>query len=227
MYGEIVKKTSISPFQIMLAISNRYTYEISYDMARRSKQKALEWRFGSYKDSYHHLPHLLELLQSRNPGTIIDIDDYQDANGDRVLRRAFWSFGCMTEAFKHCRPVLCVDGTFLTGIYKGQLPTCIGVDANDKVVPIAFTFVESENAESWLWFLSLIKRAVVCERPNVCVLHDRHKGILSAVKKLQEGRNVDVSWPDLHSRWCMRHMGANFYSQFRSKWLENLFKKNV
>ena len=85
--------------------------------------------------------------------------------------------------------------------------------------------MESENAESWLWFLSLIKRAVVCEWPNVCVLHDRHKGILSAVMKLQEGRNIDVSWPDLHSRWCMRHMEANFYSQFRSKRLEDLFKK--
>ena len=167
MYGEIVKKSCISPFQIMLAISNRFSYEISYDMAWRAKQKALEWRFGSYKDSYHHLPHLLALLQSRNPGTIIDIDDYQDANGDRVLMRAFWSFGCMIEAFKHCRPVLCVDETFLTGMYKGQLLTCIGVDANDKVVPIAFAFVKSENAESWLWFLSLIKWAVVCDRPNV------------------------------------------------------------
>ena len=89
LYGEIVRKTSISPFQIMLALSNRYSYEISYDMAWRAKQKALEWRFGSYKDSYHHLPHLLVLLQSRNPRTIIDIDDYQNANGDRVLRRAF------------------------------------------------------------------------------------------------------------------------------------------
>ena len=85
--------------------------------------------------------------------------------------------------------------------------------------------VESENVESWLWFLSLIKQAVVCERPNMCVLHDRHKGILSAVKKLQEDRNIDVSWLDLHSWWCMRHMGANFYSQFRSKRLEDLFKK--
>ena len=95
------------------------------------EQSTLEWRFGSYKDSYHHLPHLLALLHSRNPGTIIDIDDYQNANGDTVLRRAFWSFGCMIQAFKHCRPVLSVDGTFLTGMHKGQMLTCIGVDAND------------------------------------------------------------------------------------------------
>ena len=59
----------------------------------------------------------------------------------------------------------------------------------------------------------------------MCVLHNRHKGILSAVKKLQESRNVDIAWPDLHSRWCVRHMGSNFYSQFKCKRLEDLFKK--
>jgi hypothetical protein len=57
-------------------------------------------------------------------------------------------------------------------MYKGQLLTCIGVDADGKVVPIAFAFVKLENADSWLWFLSWIKRAVVCGRPNVCMLHD-------------------------------------------------------
>jgi hypothetical protein len=145
MYEEIVKKTSMSPFQIMLVVSNRFTYE----MAWRAKQKALEWRLGTYKNSHHHLPQLLALLQSRNPKTIIDIDDQQDANGDRILRRAFWSFGCMIQAFKHCRLVLCVDGTLLTGMYKGLLLTCIGVDADGKVVPLAFAFVESENADSW------------------------------------------------------------------------------
>jgi len=134
LYGEIVKKTSISPFQIMLAISNRYSYEISYNMVWRAKQKALEWRFRSYKDLYHHLPHLLALLRSRNPETIFDIDDYQNANGERVFRHAIRSFGRMIQVFKHYRPVLCVDSTFLTGMYKGQMLTCIGVDANDQVV---------------------------------------------------------------------------------------------
>ena len=78
----------------------------------------------------------------------------------------------MIAAFKHCKPVLCVNGTFFTRMYKGLL-TCIGVDADDKVVPLAFAFVESENVESWLWFLSLIKRAVVCERPNVCATKEQ------------------------------------------------------
>ena len=86
MYGEIVEKVGMSLFRIMLSIQNRYGYEISYDMAWRTKQLALEKRFGNYKDSYHHLPTLLATIQARNPRTIIDIDDYINEKGGCVLK---------------------------------------------------------------------------------------------------------------------------------------------
>jgi len=54
-----------------------------------------------------------------------------------------------------------VDGTFLTGKYKGQILTAIGVDANQQILPLAFAFVEGENKESWLWFLRHLKVGVV------------------------------------------------------------------
>jgi hypothetical protein len=38
----------------------------------------------------------------------------------RVLQRAFFSLGACINAFVHCRPVLCIDGTFLTGKYHWQ-----------------------------------------------------------------------------------------------------------
>ena len=44
----------------------------------------------------------------------------------------------------------------------------IGVDGNNQVVPIAFALVVSENNKSWLWFLKLIKQALVEERENAC-----------------------------------------------------------
>ena len=53
----------------------------------------------------------------------------------------------------YCLPVLCIDGTFFTGRYKGTILTAIGVDCNKQVVSIAFFFVENENTESWYWFL--------------------------------------------------------------------------
>ena len=71
-------------------------------------------------------------------------------------------------AFTHCRPVICVDGTFLTGKYRGQILIAIGQDGNNQVVPLAFAFVESENIDSWTWFFRQLKIAVVKDKPNVC-----------------------------------------------------------
>ena len=60
----------------------------------------------------------------------------------------------------------------------------------------------------------------------MCILHDRHAGILSAIKTLTNPAPEEhTPWQDMQSRWCMRHLGANFYSQFRNKDLMNLFKK--
>jgi hypothetical protein len=61
---------------------------------------------------------------------------------------------------------------------------------------------------------------VVGDVSDVCVIHDRHKGILKAINDINEGsekRNRASQWLDEHSRWCMRHMGANFHSQFKNK----------
>jgi len=82
---------------------------------------------------------------------------------------------------------------------------------------LAFSFVEGENKESWLWFLRHLKIGVVQDRPNVCLIHDRHAGLLSAIKSMQENVDEPAPWLDLQSRWCMRHMAANFYTKFRSK----------
>jgi hypothetical protein len=72
------------------------------------------------------------------------------------------------------------------------------------------------------------QQMVVGDVSDVCVIHDRHKGILQAINDIKEGseeRNRAAQWPDVHSRWCMRHMGANFHSQFKNKELTQLFKR--
>ena len=68
-----------------------------------------------------------------------------------------------------------MDGTFLSGKYKGTILTVVVADANDQLLPVAFAIVESESTESWLWILSNVKQAVVQDRPDVCVISDRHQ----------------------------------------------------
>jgi hypothetical protein len=48
------------------------------------------------------------------------------------------------------------------------------MDDNYQIVTLAFAFVESENTESWLWFFRQQKIAIVKDKPNMCILHDRH-----------------------------------------------------
>jgi hypothetical protein len=59
-------------------------------------------------------------------------------------------------SFTHCRPIISVDDTFLSGKYKGALMVAIGMTVETQLLPLAFALVEGENNESWKWFLGLV-----------------------------------------------------------------------
>ena len=72
--------------------------------------------------------------------------------------RVFWAFGPSIEGFKHCKPMISIDVTFLYGKYKGKLMIAMAQDTNNSVYPLAFTIVEEESQSSWYWFLDCIKK---------------------------------------------------------------------
>jgi hypothetical protein len=141
-----------------------------------------------------------------------------------ILDRIFWAFSQTIQAFHHCRPVISIDGTFLTGQYRGTLLVAVASDANNQLLPIAYALVESETKESWLWFLMCLKEGVVKERPSVCIISDRNQGLLSALNQMKNDVPMQYRWPDLETRWCMRHLAANFYSRFKNKDCFKAFK---
>ena len=104
-----------------------------------------------------------------------------------MFGRAFWAFGQSIEAFKHCRPVVSIDETFLTGKFKGTMLICIEIDAEDQLVPLAFAIVRKEDTDSWCWFLRLVRQVVISPGRDVCVILDRHVGILNVVEEEMPG----------------------------------------
>nr|AAP44660.1 putative mutator-like transposase [Oryza sativa Japonica Group] len=230
MYAHVIDNLTYEPRSIIRHIEETYKYTISYAKAWRAKQKIIEMRFGTYEASYDNLPRLLGVIEERNPGSSYAVKKFPSIEhpGKSVLQRAFLALHACKMAFVNSRPVLCIDETFLTGKYRGQILTAIGVDGNNQVLPMAFAFVESENTDSWYRFLKLVKTKVVGMRPNVCLIHDRNAGILRAIEELQFGsmeRGYPGEWEDVQSKWCMRHMGANFFKQFKNKELMNMFKR--
>ena len=94
----------------------------------------------------------------------------------KYFNRAAWAFGPCIEAFQHLRPVITVDACFLSGRYKGKMLIVIGYDAENQLLPLAFSLVDTENFEDCAWFMQWLRRNVIRSR-FVCVITDRGNGL--------------------------------------------------
>ena len=220
----VMDKIHLESKMIIRHVQRKYHFNISYAKAWRAKHRVFERRFGTYEASYDNLPRLLETIAKRNAGSAYSFQQIPNhTGGPSILHRAFFCLGPCVRAFQFCLPQLCIDGTFLTGKYRGTILTAIGADGNNQLL---LQFIENENTNSWFWFLQLVKQHVVGGRNNICLINDRHVGILQAINTLQNGSDTFLpAWPDVHNRWCMRHMDANFHEHFKNKDLMDLFKR--
>jgi hypothetical protein len=138
------------------------TYRVSYGKAWRAKHHTLALLWGDWKEAYAKVPRLLHAIAHFNLGTGCYIDTCGQWLPNKtgryylVLKYVFWCFTQCVAGFTHCRPIISVDGTFLTGKYKGALMVVIGMTVETQLLPLAFALVEGENNESWKWFLGLV-----------------------------------------------------------------------
>ncbi|XP_015971725.1 uncharacterized protein LOC107495145 [Arachis duranensis] len=128
------------------------------------------------------------------------------------FHRLFWAFPPCIEAFRHCKPLISIDGTHLYGKYEGTLLVPIAQDGNSNIFPVAFALVEGENAESWPFFLSHLREHVT-PQPGLLVISNRHNGIKAALEA------PDGGWlpPSAYRAFCIRHVAANFALIFKGK----------
>ncbi|XP_047320369.1 uncharacterized protein LOC124924361 [Impatiens glandulifera] len=79
-----------------------------------------------------------------------------------------------------CRPVLCIDASFLKHKVGGQLLVAIALDANEQLYPVAFGVVDSENNNSWTYFMQQLRLAIGSV-PDLVFISDRHPSIANAL----------------------------------------------
>ncbi|KAH1081974.1 hypothetical protein J1N35_021735 [Gossypium stocksii] len=78
---------------------------------------------------------------------------------------------------------------------------------NRNVLPIAFAIIESENFESWVYFIQNLRRHVV-RQDNICIIFDRLKSLVAAI------RQSEVPWRFVY---CIRHIAVNFHNKYKNK----------
>ncbi|XP_029151648.1 uncharacterized protein [Arachis hypogaea] len=142
---------SIKVKSIIAEVQGRFNYTVSYRKAWLAKQKAVVKVFGDWEVSYQTLPIWLKAMTVKMPRSRVQIKtlpvyrESEEILGVRVLHRVFWSFYPCIVAFRHCKPLVQVDGTHLYGKYKGALLVAVAQDGNQNIVPIAFAIVEDRH----------------------------------------------------------------------------------
>ncbi|KAH9626059.1 hypothetical protein KSS87_001984 [Heliosperma pusillum] len=200
-------------------ILTQFNFEPSYMKTWHAKQKAMADLYGDWKGSYALVPRYLQALKTTNPGTVVKFAyKVGGPSNVRVFDRVFWAFGPSIRGFEHCRPILTVDGTHLYGKYKGVLLIAIGVDANDQIYPLAFAIVDCESIDTWGGFMDCIRKHVT-QREGICVISDRHVGIMTAMNKVGGGWTE----PQAFHRFCTRHQASNINTKFKSNELKLAF----
>ena len=196
----------------------KWEYQISYKKALDGKHKAIRRLFGDFSQSYTELPRLFLAIEQSNPGCVVIWKTCEiNMSNTELFQRVFWSFKPSIEGFEHCRPVMSIDGTHLYGKYKGKLLIAMGCDGNNQLFPLSFAITEGENTDSWGWFLACIRNRVT-QRKGICVISDRHPGIMATMT------DPHLGWaaPAAYHRICMRHFASNFMTRFKDKLLKNL-----
>ena len=89
----------------------------------------------------------------------------------------------MKKGFKEgCKPILGLDGCHLKGNQRGQILTTTRIDANNGMFPIAFSIVEAEYKDSWIWFLENIKEDLALdENSPITWISNKQKGLKQAL----------------------------------------------
>jgi hypothetical protein len=209
--------SDITVAALIEAIHYLTTYRIRYGKAWRAKEHALALLWGDWREAYTKVPRLLHAIAHFNLGTRCNIDTCGQWLPNKIgryypmLKCVFWCFPQCVAGFTHCRSIISVDDTFLTGKYKGTLMVAVGMTAENQLLPLAFALVEGENNESWKWFLGLVRKQVLGPDTQVCMILDRHRGLLNGATKHLEG------YPPLIHRWCSRHFATNIWKKQQSK----------
>ncbi|KAL8507689.1 hypothetical protein ACS0TY_018289 [Phlomoides rotata] len=197
---------------------SKYNYAISYQKAWQALKRARENVYGTWESSCQLLPKYMLALQKYNDGTIVEwLHKDRQVDGVFTLGYVFWAYKPCIEAFKHCRKILAVDGTHLYTKYRHKLLIANTLDANQKIISVAYAIVDEESYRSWKWFLDALARHFVGDIVGVCLISDRHAGLLKAVDEVPA-----FCEPIGVHRYCLRHVASNFNSQFKNVQLKDL-----
>ena len=195
-------------------LEEKYKINISYYVVWDGRQMALDEILGKWEDSFDAAYNFKAELERTSPGSIVEVD-HVTVDGKNHFSKMFVALKPCVDGFLNgCRPYLGIDSTVLTGKWRGQLASAIGIDGHNWMFPVAYGVFESESTDNWAWFMDKLHSAI--GSPKGLVLStDAGKVIDTAVTR--------VFTNGVEHRECMRHLVKNFQKRFSGE----VFERNL
>ncbi|XP_070005848.1 uncharacterized protein [Nicotiana sylvestris] len=206
--------------EYITSIHQQYGCTITKSKAYIGCKRAFEIVYGDWDKSFTSLPVYMAALQHFNPGTVVEWKlEWSAGIPKNIFRYVFWAFKPAINGFVHCHLVISIDSTHVCEQYDIKLLIVVAVDANGQIFPLAFAICANECQETGTLFLNYLKQHAVKQRSCICLISDRHGGILSSIEHLPEWQE-----PYAYHYYCVRHLKANFQKKYPNKDLHDLMR---
>ncbi|XP_021774681.1 uncharacterized protein LOC110738596 [Chenopodium quinoa] len=191
--------------------------EVTYYRAWMARCRAKLIIFGSAREQYARVWDYGKAVLKYNPGSgrNVVINGIEKPEPP-LFMRMFICLRPLKDGFlKGCRPIIGVDGCHLKGGYPGQILVAVSKDGNNSIYPIAWATCEVENRETWVWFLESLMQCIgSADGAGFTFMSDRQKGLVEALSEVV---------PNAETRFCVRHIWANFKLKFTGSVFKELF----
>ncbi|XP_070005307.1 uncharacterized protein [Nicotiana sylvestris] len=194
-------KRKYTPRDIIDDVKSDLGVDVSYMLAWRVKEKAMNFLRGEPADSYKKLPGYLYTMDKTYPGSHIRMEK----SSKNEFMYVYISLYVFIRGFDHCRPIVVVDGSHLKSYYTGTFVSASTLDGAGHILPLAYGVIDSENDAAWTWFFEQFKIAYGV-RENMCIVSDRNESIIKSVSRV---------YPDLPHCACIWHLWNNVYKKFK------------
>ena len=207
----MVRKPTITVQELIDWFRLSFGLEMSHPVLERCSRQAKD-QILSDDASFGTIHSFLRSFETMNPGSKTGFEAV-----DGEFRRAFLCPALCVGAFHRSTKVFGLDGCHIKAKYGGVVLVATVLDGNGNIFPGAIGIAESENEETWCWFLVLLKEALRVENDGdgLGVISDREKGIKKAVK---------MYLPLAHHAYCVFHIRKNVKKKYKTSLNGLLFK---
>jgi hypothetical protein len=176
--------------------------DVAYKPAWRAREHLRHALEGDEGGNFSLIPSWCSRVSNGMANTYIHLK----ATADLRFEALFVMLGSTRATLHTLRPFYALDGTHTRSRYNITLLLAVGIDAEDRVLPLAWALVPGENELWWSWFCEhLVAAFEDALLPQYVIISDRDKGLLKA---------VESKLPGASHAMCCQHIAENIHKRF-------------